>query len=909
MKIVNGRKAALYASAAAIGIVLPATASAQDADVEMAQPATDEFEGSGEFSSGNEIIVTATKREQTLQEIPVAVSVTSAETIENAAIRDLADLQTVVPSLRVNTLQSSANTNFIIRGFGNGANNAGIEPSVGVFVDGVYRSRTASQINDLPDVQRVEVLRGPQSTLFGKNASAGIISIVTREPQFTPEGSAEFSYGNYNAIVAKGYATGPVSDNFAVSLAAGLNMRDGYLEDLGTGEDFNERNRYFVRGQALVEPTENFRFRLIADYDQIDENCCGVVNLQSSLATQIITGIGGQVTDPDDPFADVVTNNLVSRNEVENYGVSGQFDVDLGAVSLTSITSLRKSDLFTDQDSDFTSADLIQRNSLDQQIETFTQEVRASFELGSFFSALLGAYYFDEGVDTAYDLQFGDDFRPFANAQIVAGTGGALDVGGLEQTIGLLTASDPTVFAGQFFAQGTGQVGTGRLDNEAFSIFGQLDIDIVDGLTLTLGGNYTIDDKRFALDFDTSDTFATIDLVDVGNTAIFAEAAPQFVAGGLCQAVPGYCAGPIATQAELAAFAGGQPEVFAQIQAGALAQAQAFADANDTNPAVNPLLSLRPLQFSTPFVDVPNAVEDGETSDDNFSYTVRLAYDVAPELNVYASYATGFKASSVNLSRDSRPLFADRGALASNNLLLANSSFGSRFASPEKSKVFEVGAKANLDRVSVNLAVFDQTIEGFQSNIFTGTGFALANAGEQSTFGVELESTWFPTDALTLNFGATYLDPKYDSFENSAVGDLTGTTPAGIPELTMNIGAQYGIDVGNGDEIVLRGGYFYASETQIAEGLPGFIQRDALGNVISYQPARDAAEAFTREVNQVDASITYRLSMGLDIQLWGRNLLDDRYITTIFDSVAQSRAVSGYPNQPRTYGAAVRYKW
>jgi len=174
--------------AAIAALALPFVANAQGT-----APASDRVEGDTEdnIASGNAIIVTATKREQTLQETPVAVSVTSAETLEREQIRDLKDLQAVVPSLRVGQLQSSTNTNFIIRGFGNGANNAGIEPSVGVFVDGVYRSRTASQIGDLPDVQRIEVLRGPQSTLFGKNASAGVISIVTNEPSFTLKGGAE----------------------------------------------------------------------------------------------------------------------------------------------------------------------------------------------------------------------------------------------------------------------------------------------------------------------------------------------------------------------------------------------------------------------------------------------------------------------------------------------------------------------------------------------------------------------------------------------------------------------------------------------------------------------------------------------------------------------------------------------
>jgi len=175
----------LMCSAAASALVLPAAVYAQDSADNEPQSETSVAD---DLASGNAILVTATKREQTLQEVPVAVSVTTAETLDREQIRDLKDLQNIVPSLRVTQLQSSANTNFIIRGFGNGANNAGIEPSVGVFIDGVYRSRSASQISDLPNVSRVEVLRGPQSTLFGKNASAGIISMVTSPPSFSPEG-------------------------------------------------------------------------------------------------------------------------------------------------------------------------------------------------------------------------------------------------------------------------------------------------------------------------------------------------------------------------------------------------------------------------------------------------------------------------------------------------------------------------------------------------------------------------------------------------------------------------------------------------------------------------------------------------------------------------------------------------
>ena len=131
-----------------------------------------------------EVIVTATKTEKTLQEVPIAVSVVTADVIEKANVVDIFDLKSVVPSLDTRQYQSSVNTTFFIRGFGNGSNNPGIEPSVAVFIDGVYRSKTQSQISDLPMVERIEVLRGPQSTLFGKNATAGVINVVTKKPSF-----------------------------------------------------------------------------------------------------------------------------------------------------------------------------------------------------------------------------------------------------------------------------------------------------------------------------------------------------------------------------------------------------------------------------------------------------------------------------------------------------------------------------------------------------------------------------------------------------------------------------------------------------------------------------------------------------------------------------------------------------
>jgi len=868
--------------AALLGAVaFPATAYAQDAQVEEAQPAPVAPETE---ATGNEIVVTATKREQTLQDVPVAVSVTTSETIERAQVRDLKDLQTLVPALRVSQLQSSANTNFIIRGFGNGANNPGIEPSVGVFVDGVYRSRTAAQIGDLPDVQRVEVLRGPQSTLFGKNASAGVISMVTREPSFDFKGSLEATYGNYDALVLKGYVTGPISDKVAASIAAGINKRDGYITDLGYNGTTNERDRWFVRGQLRIEPTDVLKVRLIADYDKLDEACCGVVNIRRSAATSAIEALGGRVNSAATPFADVTYSNFPSTNDVKNWGLSGQIDYEMGPLTLTSITAYRNSANLTNQDSDFTSGNLIGQNRGDVNINTLTQELRLNANFLNVADLMVGGFFFDESVKYTNALTYGTQFRPYANLL----AGGA--IGQLESAVlGLPT--------GTLHQAGHGIFDNVKMDNRAWSIFGNLDLKLGNDLTLTLGGNYTKDRKDVVTATVSTDTFSGLDFVTIGNGVIRNTVIAQQV-GGLLGVGS-------ASASQIASFAAAQPGPYGQI----VTAATAFAGANATNPAVNPLLALRPLQFLPPFLNIPNAVENGKTRDGKFTWTARLAWEVTDTVNTYLSYATGFKASSFNLSRDSRPLAADLPALRAAGLALPNLGTGSRYAGPENAKVLELGVKANWGIASANLTMFKQTITGFQSNVFTGTGFALANAGKQSTFGVEFDGMVKPTDALSLNLALIYLEPKYDSFVASAVGDLSGTRPAGIPGLSTTIGAQWNKELANGDRVILRGDWHWESEVQVTEGLSAFIQRNALGQVTSYQPAFDAARPFTREVSEINASLTYAMSNGTELSLWGRNLTNNRYLVQIFDSVAQSGSVSGYPNQPRTYGASIRYKW
>jgi outer membrane receptor protein involved in Fe transport len=822
----------------AIGFAIPAGAQESEASIE-------------------EIVVTATKREQTLQEVPIAVSVVDAETLEQAQIIDIKDLQATVPSLRVTQLQTTGNTNFLIRGFGNGANNPGIEPSVGVFIDGVYRSRSAAALVDLPNVERIEVLRGPQSTLFGKNASAGVINVITAAPGMDGYGgSASITVGNYNQIIVKGDIDGPITDTIGFSLSANSNQRDGYFTNLETGGEINERDRWGVRGQLLFLPTDDITLRLIADYDEIDEYCCGVANLLNGPTGLAVRLVGGDFV-PEQPFAYENYFDFDPTNEIENKGVSLQADFNFSNdMLLTSITAYREQSRLDNADIDFTSAQMVGVNSGDTQIDTFTQELRLSQSMDN-VDWMVGAYYFSEDISYDNVLAYDTAFRPYADIL----SGGGVTV--LEQTmkaLGLLPPQASFFGAGQGVAEFTGQ------DDETISLFGQVDWHVTDRWTLTGGLNYTEVEKDAFVNQVNTDIFSSISMRQVGFGAIF------FSLTGLPPTPENIAANP-AQAAQALALSG-------------------ISCTPETGPACNPLLGLQPLQFLPPFLNFPNSVEPGTSSDDKVTWTARAAFQATDSINVYASAGTGFKATSWNLSRDSRPFASDIPALLQAGLGVPNLRAGTRYAGPEESTVYELGMKANWSTLQLNLAIFDQEIEGFQSNIFTGTGFNLQNAGKQSTTGLEVDAVWLPTDSLQVTFSGTWLDPIYDSFpEGEGVDgpeDLTGTKPAGVHEFSMNTSATYYFDIGSADAFV-RGEYIYEDEVQVVENVP--------------------AEVASREVSMLNASIGIGFSNGMEVTLWGRNLTDDEFLLSAFPAVAQAGSYSGYPNQPRTYGVTLRARF
>ncbi|PCI67339.1 MAG: TonB-dependent receptor [Gammaproteobacteria bacterium] len=780
----------------------------------------------------NVIIITASKRPTSLQETPIAITVISEESIEQTKIQDIYDLQALVPTLRVTPLQRSTNTGFALRGFANGTNNTGIEPSVGIFIDGVYRSRAAAQIGDLPRLDQIEVLSGPQSTLFGKNASAGVINIRTKAPSFDLEGKVEIGVGNYNQRVVKAYVTNSLTDNVAFSLSALSSTRDGYTTSIANGlGELNDRDRTGFRGQLLWEPSDDISVRLIADMSEIDEVCCTIANFADGPVAPVMAAFaGGIALDPSTPFSYESALNFNPVNKVEDSGFSIEANVDYGSFIFTSITASRTNESSSRGDVDFSAADLLEeRTRVD--IDTFTQEFRlTSTGADNKFDWMVGAFIFQEDIDTDDSILFGTQARGIFDTLF----GGPAALGATES---FYTSLD----AGSILRSGDGAVTEYTQSNDAFSIFATFDYELSDQLTATLGLSYTDDEKEITVSQINTDVFSAIDL-----------------------------------DRDLTVF--GVPITF-------LGQDALVA-------------GLRGLQFLQPMLAFPNAVEDGKSSDDDITWSLRLAYEVNENVNLFATASTGFKATSWNLSRDTRPTDADDNDdgiidIVAAGLARGDQEYGTRFAGPEESSVFELGMKTRFEQGAFNVTIFDQTIKGFQSSTFIGTGFVLANAGEQSTKGIEFDSVYRPTENITLTLAGSFLDPIYDSYQNAAVDQngnaihFTGRAPTGIHPRSLVAGVKYDFELASGSYAYVRADYLQESKVLVG----------------------DASPDIYREVGTVNMSAGITLLNGVNVQLWVRNLNDDEYFMSAFPTPIQAGSLSAYPNQPRTYGASVSYEF
>ena len=361
-----------------------------------------------------EIMVTATRRETSINRVPIAMSELSGENLDSSVVRDTQSLVLAAPSLNIAFSGSETNATIRIRGIGTGGSNGGFEGSVGIFMDGVYLQRPGLALADLVDIARVEVLRGPQGTLFGKNTTVGAIQLYTRKPSFTPEAELRATVGNFGARIYGGSITGPVIDDvLALRLSAQVNEREGAVINLHNGEFYNDRSRHVIRGQALYTPNEKMSLRLIMAQNRKDERCCVAPYTSYNPTTaQNIENHGGTVFDPPQGYVTAFdytdTYSLAGEDSASSH-FEWNFDNGLKLRHLLSYSDGSADDA---RDADFTDVDVSYQPEADLRTRTATTELTLQGTAGP-LDWLGGVFMSDEAVGTASEIIFGEDAGTF----------------------------------------------------------------------------------------------------------------------------------------------------------------------------------------------------------------------------------------------------------------------------------------------------------------------------------------------------------------------------------------------------------------------------------------------------------------------------------------------------------------
>jgi len=435
---------------------------------------------------GNEIIVSARRRDESAQDVPIALSVIGAAALEQTGNYTLTQVQQIVPSLQVFSF-NPRNTNINIRGLGSNValTNDGLENGVGFYIDNVYYGRVGQSQFDLVDLAQIEVLRGPQGTLFGKNTTSGAINISSKKPSFDPEFSGEASVGDYGYYQLRGSVSGGIIDDLlAVRISGSSTERRGFLYNTTQNERAQDYSNWSVRGQLLLTPSSDVELRIIGDFARQKQN--HVLNIFADYFGTYENGgaipnsfaeraarFPGYVFPTIDPFARQGQADSHYQSNMDGYGVSGQLDWDLGAAKLTSITAYRWWDWNPANDGDSTSLPVITKAQQSNRQRQFSQEIRLASDNSGPINYVVGAYYFWQVIRgkgaSAYGPAAALWNRPATSPIPLAVWEAALN--GFEAN----STSDPRT--------------------KSYALFGQLDWKLTDRLTLTAGLRYTHEKK------------------------------------------------------------------------------------------------------------------------------------------------------------------------------------------------------------------------------------------------------------------------------------------------------------------------------------------------------------------------------------------------------------------------------
>ena len=427
----------------------------------------------------SEIVVTATRRDQTLQNTPLAVTAISVEQIKQQSISSTADLMRVAPTLQVQGGQNETNaTSFRIRGVGTTGDNFGLEGAVGVFIDGVYRQRAGLAMNNLFDIGHVEVLRGPQGTLFGKNTSAGAITIQPNLPKLGDlNASMKLVAGNYSNSEVEGMINLPLGDRFAVRVSGAYQKRDGYITDVLNGKESNDRDRKLIRGQVLAKPTDTITWRGVVDYSEKSEHCCQAVYSRVGGATLLMNSfVPGAVSPLAPTYKSIGSPNRPFVENTDDLGLASYLTVELPHdITFKNILAHRVFHSLNRGDADFGAADILYQNIKSRQ-KLNSAEATLSSKWGK-LDWLLGAYYSDEQIDINSDLPYGTQFAQYIGAAL----------GGSPAALALASAAFP--------AGGGAQKAVFGQKSKSWSIFTHNQFQITEQLGVVAGLRYNHEEK------------------------------------------------------------------------------------------------------------------------------------------------------------------------------------------------------------------------------------------------------------------------------------------------------------------------------------------------------------------------------------------------------------------------------
>ncbi len=425
------------------------------------------------------VTVTARRREEAVQDVPLAVSVLNADKIEATGTINVGRLSQLQPSVQFYS-SNPRNSSVNIRGLGTpfGLTNDGIEPGVGIYIDQVYYNRNATATFDFLDVEQVEILRGPQGTLYGKNTTAGAVNITTRKPTFTPEARIELTRGNYNYTQSKASVSGPlVSDKLAGRLSASYTSRDGTIYNVATGQHINELDNLGVKGQLLWQASQDFKVTFSADYTEQDPIGYGQVwaktgSTQRPLNRQYaaLAAASGNYQPPSfNPF-DRLTDLDSPLTAIQQFGgASALAEWKLGSGQLTSVTAYRKWDWGPSNDRDFIGLPITTISANPSKQRQYSQELRYSAS-GDKIDYVAGVYGFYQTVDTSGVQEQGS----LASRWLLSGA----------------NANNPAILDG---LRSENDIG---LKNTSVAAFGQLTWHVTDDLRLQPGLRVNYDKKE-----------------------------------------------------------------------------------------------------------------------------------------------------------------------------------------------------------------------------------------------------------------------------------------------------------------------------------------------------------------------------------------------------------------------------